>query len=294
MHSLGPHAVDTGTVIYFAGENPDDLRMRVIGDDAVNKRDGAYDNISFIPGVFSIAQMRAQIGGEAERVGGVDLVVVDTSAAYFLGNDELSNTQMGAHARTLRTLTSLPGHPTVIVLCHPIKHATEPAQLLPRGGGAFVAELDGNLTLWKKDDVLLELWHGKMRGPGFEPMTFRLEKITTTTLADSKGRLIPTVRAVSVTQHEEETEAHYARSDEDELLVAMLEPGRSVAQLAAACRWTLQNGDPHKSKAHRVMLRLQKSGLVKNHRDTWQLTEPGKTAAKAAETVTTETRWAAE
>ena len=292
---LGPHAVDTGKVIYFAGENPDDLRMRVIGDDAVKKRDGANDNISFIPGVFSIAQMRAQIGAEAERVGGVNLVVVDTSAAYFLGNDELSNTQMGAHARTLRTLTSLPGHPTVIVLCHPIKHATEPAQLLPRGGGAFVAELDGNLTLWKKDDVLLELWHGKMRGAGFEPITFRVEKITTTALTDSKGRLIPTVRAVPVTQHEEETEAHCARSDEDELLVAMLESGRSVAQLATACGWTLQNGDPYKSKVHRVMQRLLRSGLVKSHRDTWQLTDPGKNAAKAANTISTEAhRWAAE
>jgi hypothetical protein len=64
----------------------------------------------------------------------------------------------------------------------------------------------------------------------------------------------------------------------------MLEPGRSIAQLATACHWTLQNGDPHKSKVHRVMLRLQKSGLVKNHRDTWQLTDPGKSAAKAAQT----------
>jgi hypothetical protein len=32
------------------------------------------------------------------------------------------------------------------------------------------------------------------------------------------------------------------------------------------------------------MMRLQKSHLVKNHRDTWQLMEAGKTAAKAGET----------
>jgi hypothetical protein len=168
---LGPHAVDRGKVIYFAGENADDLRMRVIGDDAQSKRDGSNDNISFIPGVFSIDQMRVQLAAEAERMSGIDLVIVDTSAAFFLGNDELNNTQMGAHARTLRTLTTLPGHPTVIVLCHPIKHAADSSQLLPRGGGAFLAEIDGNMTLWKRNDTLLELyWHGKLRGPGFEPM----------------------------------------------------------------------------------------------------------------------------
>src|ERR1700722_7243874 len=32
--SLGTHAVDHGKVVYFAGENPDDLRMRVIADEA--------------------------------------------------------------------------------------------------------------------------------------------------------------------------------------------------------------------------------------------------------------------
>ena len=31
--------------------------------------------------------------------------------------------QMGAHARRLRTLTALPGNPTVVVNCHPAKNA---------------------------------------------------------------------------------------------------------------------------------------------------------------------------
>lgn len=282
---LGSHAVDPGRVIYLAGENPDDLRIRIIGDDAKSGRDGKDDNIGFIPGVFGIADMWATI--EAEARAGVDLVIVDTSAAYFVGTDEQANAQMGPYARMLRTLTTLPGRPAVIVLCHPIKHVVDPSQLLPRGGGAFLAELDGNLTLWKKDDAMIELWHGKMRGPGFEPMTFRLEKINTTALVDSKGRTIPTVRAVPVSEHEEETEAFHARSDEDELLVAMLESGRSVSQLAGACRWTLQNGDPHKSKVHRVMKRLADAHLVKKGRgETWQLADPGKAAATAAKTAT--------
>ena len=153
----------------------------------------------------------------------------------------------------------------------------------PGVAGAFLAEIDGNLTLWKHDEALIELWHSnKMRGPGFEPMTFRLEKVITPQLVDTKGRAIPTVRAVPVSQLEADSEATCARSDEDQLLVAMLEPDRSMAAHAIACGWVLQNGDPHKSKVHRVMMRLHKSHLVKNHRDVWQLTDAGKTAASKA------------
>lgn len=282
---LGSHQVDAGNVIYFAGENPADLQARIIGDDAVSKRENALeDKVTFVPGVFNISDMRAKIEAEAKDHGiGLDLVVTDTSAAYFLGRDELSNTEMGDHARLLRTLTTLPGRPTVLVLCHPIKHAAEPSQLLPRGGGAFLAEVDGNLTLWKKDEGLIELSHGKMRGAGFEPTTFKLEKIITAALVDSKGRAIPTVRAVPVSDHEQEAEARYARTDEDHLLVAMLTPGRSVAQLGNACGWKLQNGDPHKSKVSRVMKRLETDKLVKQVRGAWELTETGRRAATAAE-----------
>ena len=200
--ALGKHAADKGRVVYFAGENPDDLRMRVIGDENLfNDKDA---RISFIPGTFSIEAMRARIEAEVKQLGGVDLIIVDTSAAYFNGKDELSNTEMGSHARMLRTLTTLPGGPCVLVLCHPVKHVTEPSQLLPRGGGAFLAEIDGNITLWKHDGVLLDLHHtDKLRGPGFEPVNFRLETVNTTRLADKKGRIIPTVRAVWISRFRE-------------------------------------------------------------------------------------------
>jgi AAA domain-containing protein len=98
--ALGKHQADKGRVVYFAGENPDDLRMRVIGDEALYNDNAA--RISFIPGTFLIEAMRANIEAEMTRLGGVDLVIIDTSAAYFNGKDELSNTEMGAHARMLR------------------------------------------------------------------------------------------------------------------------------------------------------------------------------------------------
>lgn len=279
--ALGKHAAAKGRVVYFVGENPDDLRMRVIGDPDLHN--DANAQIWFIPGVFSIPEMRATIEADSTLIGGIDLIIIDTSAAYFLGKDELSNTEMGTHARMLRSLTTLPGGPCVLVLCHPIKHATDPSQLLPRGGGAFLAEIDGNLTLWKHDNVLLDLHHtDKLRGPGFEPISLRLETINTTRLTDHKGRLIPTVYASWISDAETDRESEGARSDEDVLLAAMLLPDQSIASLATTCGWTTSSGEPHKSKVDRTLKRLAADKLAQKSRGFWVLTEKGKMAGEKA------------
>jgi hypothetical protein len=237
--------------------------------------------------------MLDRLASEIERRGKVDLIVVDTSAAYFLGNEELSNTQMGAHARMLRRLTKMPGGPCVLVLCHPIKHVSEPSQLLPRGGGAFLNEMDGNLTAWKVDE-LVELHYNKIRGPGFEPMTFRIERITSTDLTDSKGRLIPTAKAVVISEHEEAAEKQDARNDENKLLVALVaNPDHSIADLARDCGWMSQStGEPQKSKVHRILekLKASKPKLVTKERDRWMPTEEGKQAARKNEPAKPELR----
>ena len=45
----------------------------------------------------------------------------------------------------------MPGEPCVIVACHPVKNASDD-NLIPRGGGAFLNEVDGNLTAtrWRR------------------------------------------------------------------------------------------------------------------------------------------------
>lgn len=280
---LGTHEVEAGHVVYFVGENPDDIRSRVIGANALRGDDPNADRISWIPGVFNINEMHQVLAAEMEKIGGVDFIIVDTSAAYFLGQDENANPQIGAHARMLRMLTKLPGGPCVLVLCHPIKYTTDPSQLLPRGGGAFLAEMDGNLTAWKHDDTLVELHHNKIRGPGFEPMTFKIERFTTPKLVDSKGREMSTVRAVPITESEEEKATQHTRNDEDRVLAALLEePDRSIADLARTCDWMLQTGEPHKSKVQRTLERLEKAKLAKKKRGGWALTEEGKDAARKA------------
>ena len=282
---LGTHRVKRGNAIYFVGENPDDIRMRVIGARSLNADDDAH--IWYIAGQFNIADAYARISSHAESIGGLDLVLIDTSAAYFLGQDEINNTQMGAHARMLRKLTELPGGPCVVVLCHPIKYTTEPSQLLPRGGGAFLNEMDGNLTAWKHDDNLIEFHHGKIRGPGFEPMTFKLETIRTPTLTDADGRELPTVRAVAITQSDEDQQTSKARGDEDHVLAARLkvdDAGLSIAEIATRLGWLFADGTPAKSRVQRTLERLEKAkpALVYRDRGQWKLTEKGKEAARKA------------
>jgi hypothetical protein len=275
---LAGHQVDHGRVAYLVGENPDDVRARVIGENAV--AGNTAGNILFVPGVFNTDALL----DKAATLGALDLLIVDTSAAYFLGEEENSNTEYGNHARKLRRLIDLPGGPCVLVLCHPTKYASEPTQLLPRGGGAFLAEIDGNLTVWKEEDRLAILHHSdKMRGPGFEPITFRLETVRVEQLHDSKGRLIPTVRAVPISEEDERAEADTARSDEDALLIARLHgpADMSMADLAKALNWVSASGQLLKAKVQRVLNRLAKEKLVKLERKRWVLTDKGQKAAKA-------------
>jgi hypothetical protein len=193
---------------------------------------------------------------------------------------------MGQHARMLRRLTELPGGPCVLVLCHPIKYVTEAAQLLPRGGGAFLAEMDGNLTVVRHDDNLIELHHGKIRGPGFEPLSFRLDRITTEKLVDSKGRQIPTVHAVPIGRADESNQQKRIREDEDRVLAALLnQPDASMAEIAELNGWTYNSGDPAKTRVKKAIDRISagaKPALLRKNRDRWELTEAGKECARRA------------
>jgi AAA domain len=285
---LGTHRVEKGRVIYFVGENPDDVRMRVIGSDSNRTDNAGADNISFIPGVFNIDEMWSTIEADIRQNGDASLIVIDTSAAYFLGNEELSNTQMGGYARTQRRLTTLTGQPCVLVLCHPIKHVTEQSQLLPRGGGAYLAEVDGNLTLWRISDDVVELHYNKMRGPGFQAMSFKLETIRSQKLVDQKGRQIKTVRAVAISQREEDQHESRAEEEEDCVLAAMLklngENGGSFSSWANEIGWTTESGEAYKKKVERIVLSLEKKKprLTVKIRNRWCLTEEGKEVARQA------------
>jgi hypothetical protein len=279
---LGDRDVPQGRVVYFAGENPDDVTMRWIG--AAHHTGFSTDaiDVHFVPGVFDITKMFAHVSA-VERVGGAAMVVIDTSAAYFTGDDENGNVAMGRHARNLRSLTTLPGSPAVLVACHPTKNADQ-SNLLPRGGGAFIAELDGNLSCQKTEAGTVKLhWQGKFRGPDFKPIHFDMATVTAPGLVDSNGREIPTVLASLASEDETRARRETARKDEDLVLIAIENlTAPSNAAIAEHLGWTTADGEPHKRRAQTATTRLRRDKLAELTRDGFHLTKAGQTAATSA------------
>jgi hypothetical protein len=284
--TLGGRRIKNGRVIYFVGENPADVAFRIKGYDLTRSDDPNADMISFIPGKFDIAAIVTIIEDDIRHNGPVAMIIVDTSAAYFPGNDEINNTQIGDYARLLRRLTTLSSRPCVLVLCHPIKHAQEQNQLLPRGGGAYLAEMDANLTLWKTGDETVELSWTKLRGPNFEPLTFKLVPIKSPRLVDVDGNPVTTVDAELISSGEEEKIATESRKAQDQVLVAMLKlpatddhSGGSLAKWAEHVGWVSERGAPKKKQVERIikekLAKAKPKALVTLDRDKWKLTEAG-------------------
>ena len=206
--SLAGRRVERSKTVYFAAENPDDTKARVILMANRMRLDLDILPLWFVEGGFDLNNWTDHIRKQVEDIGGADMITVDTGPAFLAAcgfGDENDNIQSLRYALKLRELTKLPGNPTVLVPTHPIKNAAKD-NLLPRGGGAFLNEMDGNLTLWAEGDRLTtELsWQGKIRGPNFDPITFALEPGTCPELVDPAGRMIPSVWSYQIDQERAE------------------------------------------------------------------------------------------
>ncbi len=164
----------------------------------------------------------------------------------------------------------------MLALAHPIKNPARD-NLLPRGGGAIVAEVDGNLRLWSEDFQTTELhWCGKLRGPDFEPQSFQMMPYTCAALTNSDGASYPSVVAVPMIQGDIEQASKRIRSDEDALLDMMLNwPNGSIRTWCESLRWITETGSPRTSKASRALAKLQRDKLIEKKRDRWKLTKAG-------------------
>jgi hypothetical protein len=269
-------------VLYLAAENADDVRMRWIALAQQMDFDINAIEVFFVEGRFSISRSLSQLCAEAERHGGdFGLVIIDTGPTFFEGKEENENKQLGDHARMLRSLIDkIPGDPCVIANCHPVKNATE-NQLIPRGGGAFLAEVDGNLTAAKNDSTVELHWQGRFRGPDFAPMHFLIRTVTHQDLKDSDGRLIPTVICEHISEQTKEDLAKAARQDEDAVLKLISKtPQISFAAIASIMGWKLYSGEPNKSRAVRCVKTLLDSKIIKKARTGHVLTDEGKKILK--------------
>jgi hypothetical protein len=280
---LSDREVAKGKVLYFAGENPDDIRMRWIAMAQHLNFDADTIDVHFIPCTFDIPKLEQRIREEVAAIDGVVLVIVDTSPAYFHGENENDNVEMIAHAEMLRRLKDLPGNPTVIAACHPVKGAAND-NLIPRGGGAFLNAMDGNLCAHKTDMLVTMHHQGKFRGVDFEPMAFELESVTARKLLDTKGRHIPTVIARGLSKDDQRQKASDLRDEEDNILLLLFgrEDPVSFTDIADGLHWYTAKSLPNKSKVQRLMKNLTSGGankLIEVNRDGALLTSKGTAAA---------------
>jgi hypothetical protein len=258
-----------GTVLLLAGENPDDIRARFM---VLAETYGFHPEtmkMRFIAGVVDIAKRMPEIRAAAAAIDDLVLVIVDTAAAYFPGDEANSNSQQGAYARSLRELTFLPGKPAALVNCHPVKNALRD-NLLPMGGSAFLNEVDGNLTLWANAEKQVTMhWQGKFRGPEFNPISFEIVVASSERVKDAEGRLMPNAVAKPLSDADLAVAEASQTTDEDRLLREIYRrAGSSLADLAARLGFT-------KSKVQKMASNLKGDKLMEMHRGRYRLTPKG-------------------
>jgi hypothetical protein len=262
--------VKAGTVLLLAGENPDDVRARflVLADAYGFKAEDL--KMQFVAGVIDIAAKMPEIKAEAEAINDLVLVVVDTGAAYFPGDE--SNP-------TLSRVTFLPGKPAVLVNCHPINNAPPPRQpaadgwqRLPERSGRQPDALGDRRAA---DDPALA---GQVPGGGwFEPMTFELEVADSAGVIDAEGCLMPSVVAKPVSELKLQMEEGKRESEENMLMRTIAENrNSSIANLAIKCGFVGATDQPQKSKVYAMCGRQVAEKLLERRGNKYRITAKGK------------------
>lgn len=269
-----------GPVLILCGENQDGFRLRLLATmQLVGVTMADLDNhLWVVPYSTGLSTIIGRINEEAKRMGDLSLVLVDTSVSFFSGVDENNNTEAYEHARTLRMLTDLPGKPAVIANCHPTGSA-EREKCVPRGGSAFLNEIDANLIVWSDGDTSEFHWMVKKRGPDFDPIWFEYRPIN----VEYWGEQHATIVAVPIGEGKEREIRQRRREDENKVLFVLLHhPNDSFSEWARGCHFLDINGNPIKSKVFRILERLKSMKFVEhNQRKGWYLTKSGSDEAKS-------------
>jgi hypothetical protein len=265
--------VEKGRVAYIILENPTDFLMKLSVTAFARGIDvqSLNEKIRIIDMRRPHEAIMSALRNDADRLGPFQLVCYDTFQAGFAGANFNDNNDTLKHAADLRTFTTLPGKPSVLVACHPVKNATRD-NLEPYGGGSTMNEFDGNLTLWSAGGVI-ELHHNKVRGPEFEPMHFRIDKLGSPDILDNKGRQPQLPILFRMSEDEVERREKVAEDNQTKILKALaVSPGASIRELEKAT-------DVSKSSVERQLKRLAIDKLVAQIGGKWMLTKAGMKAA---------------
>ncbi|MDL2398427.1 AAA family ATPase [Rhizobium mayense] len=220
-----------GTVAFFAGENPDNVRYQFYAMcHLLGVRPDDLD-ILWHAGVFSIAGMMDRVKADLAGHPELALCIFDSLQAFFTGDDDNANVAMLNLAAGFRDLMAdHPNKPSGLIIAHPVKRAARD-NLLPRGGGALTNELDGNFTAWlDAESGIGELhWQGKFRGVPFDPIKFEIAVIKPEGLVDADGETMP-ITVVKPLGERREGELRAAADKADIQILAAIEANPAITE----------------------------------------------------------------
>ena len=276
------HETEKTKVLYLAGENPTDVTNRLIVMCEKLGVDPDVIELDFVEDAFDLMRKSEELTKKLTDLGGYGLIIVDTLQAFarFNVDEENANSEMSRFAdNVLRPLTNLPGAPCVLVLSHPTKNATKD-DLVPRGGGALLAAIDGNITLWKEGNGIVEVspHHEKFRGTPFSTMVFELVGCKSDKYKDARGRPMQSVYAKGMSQ--DEASKVNARADDQKVIVvrAMAEHQRKYNSWATM-RELEKATNMSRSKVSKILSDLKSQPgkkLVRQRFDgSYELTDEG-------------------
>ena len=263
-------------VLFCSGENPDDLKMRMLGHRSVNNNlQGKRRH--YIEGIFDVDQSYQAIREKADTIADLGLIIIDARQAFQSVENDNDNAENLRFASACRKLTFLPSRPAVLVLCHPNKKATKD-DLIPRGGSAYLNEVDANLSQWRSGEIVTLHWSGKIRGRDFDPIKFKLKNVTHPRLLDRQRRPIETV----ILEKMDEFSAYELQKEtlkiEDKILLSVQKhPEQSIADRCFDCGLKNDKNEAQKSTMHRHLQSLSEQKFIKKVRRRWELTPAGKT-----------------
>lgn len=264
-------ATSKGSVLILAGENPYNVKWQYAAALAARDMKASDVDIHFVQGRFSINQWSEVLRAKMAEMPNLKLVIVDSLQAFFEGDNDNDNAQMVAMAHKLRKLCDIGQRPALLIIAHPAGKQPSKDNLVPRGGSAFLNEIDGNLTVWSQDASQQTLHHSqKFRGAGFEPMEWVMQIYEFDHLTDIHG----TPLKLPVSRPELSIERVNREAKNDDLLrqfLATVEQGKPLSVREAASQFRVSRW-----RVEKIIQTARDEKLIKRHAKTYKITDGGR------------------
>ena len=267
-----------GRVLILAGENPYNVKWQYAAALAARGLSARDVDIDFIQGRFSIKEWGEVARAKMSNMPDLKLVIVDSLQAFFEGDNDNDNSQMVEMAHSLRGLCEVEQRPALLIIAHPAGKTPSKDNLVPRGGGAFLNEIDGNLTVWSQDASQQTLHHSqKFRGAGFDPIEFVMMPHEFDHLTDIHG----TPLKLPVSRPETNFERSSREIKSDGILrqyIERVEQGHALSVREGASQFGVS-----RYRMEQIIKTAKEEKLIKRHAKTYIITTGGNDFLKGNE-----------